>query len=35
MDLNWGFFKFQLGNRLRKKNQNNPNTTQICFEAFN
>ena len=35
MYLNCGFLKIQLGNRLREKNQNNTNTTQICFETFN
>ena len=32
MNLNCGFFKFQLENRFGEKNQDNPNTTQICFK---
>ena len=35
MHLNYGFFKFSLGNRFGEKNQNNPNATQICFETYN
>ena len=35
MNLNWGFLKFQVGNRFREKNQYNTNTSQICFETFN
>ena len=37
MHLNSGFLKFQLGNQVReleKKNQNNTDITQICFETF-
>ena len=34
MHLNWGFLKFQLGNEVTEKNQNNTNTTQICFETL-
>ena len=32
MKLNWGFLKLQLGNRFGEKNQNNPNTAQICLK---
>ena len=34
MHLNLGFLKFQLGNQVRERNQNNTNITQICFETF-
>ena len=35
MKLNRGFLKFHLENQFGEKNQNNPNTTQICFGTFN
>ena len=36
MNLNWGFLKFQFGNRFgEKKNETTPNTAQIWFETFN
>ena len=34
MNQNWGFLKFQLGNRFGGTNLNSPNTIQICFETF-
>ena len=35
MNSNCGFLKFLFGNQFGEKNQNNSDTTQICFESFN
>ena len=35
MHLDWDFLNSHLEIGLVKKNQDNPNTTQICFETYN
>ena len=35
MHLNWDFLNSNLKTDLEKRNENDPNTVQICFETFN